>query len=72
MEADGESERRLVQRSRLRYQQPGQGDNNEVGAVSFRIYFGDRADELFLMNWLWGVREREVSGMIGKDYVLCG
>lgn len=43
-----------------------------MGAVSFRIYFGDRADELFLMNWLWGVREREVSGMIGKGYVLCG
>ena len=39
---------------------------------SIQRYFGDRADELFLMNWLWGVREREVSGMIGKGYVLCG
>lgn len=54
---------------RLRYPWlAGPGDNNGWGAVSFRIYFGDRADELFLMNWMWGVR-REVSGMIGKDYV---
>ena len=69
MEADGESERRLVQRSRLRYQRPGQGITMRWGAVSFRIYFGDRADKLFLMNWTWGVKEREGSGMTGKGPV---